>query len=167
MEVLTYTLTMFASFLGLIIGVIISNMAIEEIEHVSKYLRYVNILFVPTIILIATYNINKIYSIIFAGIALIAIGLLIDKYNDAWIYSCMGALFYVSTLSDEALNVAILIFVYGICIATVNTSLHFKKRTTEQIKFSKNIPLIKNILKKYSYYLFIGIVFYATFSLIL
>ena len=167
MDLLIYVIIMFASFLGLIIGVILSNIAIEEISHASVYLKYLNIIIVPTIILVATFKINIIYSIIFTSVAGILIVLVREKYNDAWTYSCMGALLYISTLSDETLNIAMLICIYGMSIATINANNHFKKKINEQIKFSENVSLIKKMLGKYSLFLIVGMMFYVTFSYIL
>jgi len=166
MDTLIYTSIMFASFLGLIIGIIISNMAFEEISHVSKYLTYLNIAIVPTIILITTYTINIIYSLIFTSVAIILLILFREKYNNAWTYSCMGALLYISTLNNETLNTAVLIFIYGVSIATINAS-NLKQRTDGKIKFSENVLLTKKLLSKYSYYLLVGMAFFIVFSYIL
>jgi hypothetical protein len=158
---------MFASFLGVLIGVIVSNIAVEEISHASVYLKYLNTILVPTIVGIATYNISKLNSIIFAGITLIVLTIFRKRYNDAWTYSCMGAILYVSTLSNETLKVAVLVFVYGMSVATISASIHFKKKINERINFSENLSLIKKILGRYSYYLLVGMMFYVTFSYIL
>jgi len=158
---------MITSFLGLLIGIIISNIAIEEITHASKYLKFLNIILVPIIVLLATFQINRLYSIIFASIILITLIISRKKYNDAWIYASMSALLYVATISQELLDVASLIFVYGISIATINASTHFKKKINRQARFKENVLLIKKIFCKYSYYLIIGIIFFVVFSYIL
>lgn len=158
---------MVSSFLGLLIGIIISNMAIEEIAHASAYLKYLNIILAPLIVLLATFEINKLYSIIFTTVTLIALIVSRKKYNDTWIYASMGALLYVATTSQELLNVAALIFVYGISIATINASTYFKKKVNGQVKFSENVLLAKKILGKYSYYLLVGIIFFVVFSYVL
>lgn len=158
---------MVTSFLGLLMGIITSNMAIEEITYASKYLKYLNLILVPLIVFIATFEIHKVYSIIFASITLIALILSREKYNDAWTYASVGALLYLATIGQEILTVATLIFVYGVSIATINASIHFKKKVSGQIRFTENISLVKKILGKYSYYLFVGIIFFVVFSYIL
>jgi len=167
MNILIYAIAMIVSFLGLLVGIILSDIAIEEINRVSIYLKYLNIILVPIIIGVATYDINKLYSIIFSGITLGILFILRNKYNDAWAYSCIGALLYVSTLSNTTLEISILIFIYGISIATINASSHFDKKINEQNTISENISLAKKILIKYSYYLLVGVVFYFTFSYLL
>jgi hypothetical protein len=167
MELLNYVLLSIVSFLGLLIGILISNMTIEEITHASKYLKYLNLILVPLIVLISTFKINRIYSIIFTSIILITLTITREKYNDAWTYTTMGALLYVATVSQELLQVTTLIFLYGISIATINASTHFKNKINGQIKFGENIQLIKKILAKYSYYLLVGIIFFVVFSYVL
>ena len=167
MDVLNYLLIVVTSFLGLFIGIFVSNSAVEEIKNASKYLKYLNIAIVPLIILIATFEINKLYSLIFTGIVLIALIVARNKYNDAWTYAGMGALLYVSTISQQTLNVAVLIFIYGFSIATINASMHFKKQINGQIKFSENISLVKKILIKYPYYLIVATVFFVIFTYVL
>jgi len=167
MEILTYALTLLISFLGILIGIIVSNMAIEEMRNTSTYLKYLNIIIIPLTIFVASYNINKLYTILFACIILIMLILFREKYSNVWVYPCMGAILYVSTKSQETLNVATLIFIYGISVATIDTSIHFKKKINGQITISNNIPLIKNIFSKYWYYLLVGIVFYVIFSIVL
>jgi hypothetical protein len=142
-------------------------MAIEEIEYAKKYLRYFNILIVPAAVLIATYNIHKVYSIIFSLIVLALLFILQERYSDAWTYSCMGAIFYISSLGKQMLTVAILIFMYGISIATIDSSEHFKKKINGKVKFRENVSLLKKVLTKYTYYLLIGILSYVIFTHIL
>jgi|GEM_PF-3364813 hypothetical protein len=167
MDLLIYLAVLIASFLGLFIGIFISNTAIEEIKQSSKYLKYLNIILAPIIIFIATFQIHKTYSAIFTAIVLLALIITRNKYNDAWIYAGMGALIYISTISQEIINVAIIIFIYGISIATINASKHFKHQINGQVKISENITLIKKILIKYSYYPIIGIIFFIVFSYVL
>jgi hypothetical protein len=167
MEFLIYLLVLIASFLGLLIGIIISNMTIEEITHAAKYLKHLNVLLVPLIMFLATFKISIIYSIIFSSIMFIALIIFRKKYDDAWTYAGMGAILYVAMNSKEMLNIIVLIFIYGISIATINASTHFKKKVNGQIKLSENISLVKKILSKYSYFLFVGIIFFVIFSYIL
>jgi hypothetical protein len=164
---LIYMLVLLVSFLGLIIGVIVSNMAIEEIDNAKKYLMNFNTLIVPTIVLIATYDINNVFSLIFSSILLILLFIIRGKYNDTWMYSCMGAIFYVSTIGKQMLTVAILIFIYGMSISTINASEHFKKKINGKVRFSENVSLLKKLLVKYGYYLLISIVFYVMFTYVL
>jgi len=167
MDVLTYVLLLLFSFLGLIIGIFISKMTIEEITRASRYLKYLNILLVPLIFLIASYNINSLYSIIFSSIVLITLIVFKNKYNDAWTYACMGAALYISTISQESLNVSVLIFVYGISVATIDASAHYKKKINGEIKLTEKTMLVKKILSKYTYYLLVGILFFVVFSYVL
>jgi hypothetical protein len=167
MNLLIYLSVLVASFLGLFVGMFISNVSVEEIKKASKYLKYFNIILAPIIILVATFEVHKIYSVIFAGIVLITLIIARNKYNDAWVYAGMGAIIYVSTMSSELLNVAVLIFVYSISIATINASKQFRHQINGQVKFSENLALAKRILSKYSYYLIIAIAFFVVFSYIL
>lgn len=167
MDVLTYIIMLFLSFCGLIIGIIISNIAVEEITSASKYLKYLNIILVPLIFLIASYSLYNAYSLIFMLIIFVALILLRNRYNDVWTYSCMGALLYISTISHETLNVTVMIFIYGMSIATISASMHYKKKINGSIKHSEKISLIKRILCKYSYYLLVGIIFFAAFNYVL
>jgi hypothetical protein len=166
METLIYILTLFITFLGLLIGIILSNIAIEEITRVSKYLKYLNITIIPLIVLMASYNINKIFSIIFTCLTLAMLIIFRDRYNESWTYSCMGAIFFVSTISKEVLHVAILIIVYGISAATIEASILFKKKTNEHVSFAENVQLVKKIFNKYAFYLLVGIIFFAVFALL-
>lgn len=161
---LVYSLTLLVSFLGILISIMLGNMAIEEIEHARRYLKYLNVLIVPAIVLVATYNINKTYSILFFLILLALLFVLREKYNDAWTYSCMGAILYVSSLGEQMLTVAIMIFIYGMSIGTIRASEHFKKKINGSITFKENISLLKKIFLRYGYYLIIGILFYLTFT---
>ena len=162
-----YLAVLFISFLGLIVGIELSSMAAEEIKHASKYLKYLNMLLPSMIILAATYRLNKLYSIIFAVIIMIVILLLRKRNNDAWIYSSMSALLYVSVMSEQTFNVAIIIFIYGISISTVNASKRWKNKNHAQITRSENKTFIIDTLKNYFYYLIIGILFFGVFSYIL
>jgi len=167
MDLLTYSLLLIASFLGLSIGIILSNMAVEEITRVSKYLKYLNIFLVPLIIFMAVYSISILYAIIFASIALLLLIIFRNRYPYSLTYACMGALMYISTLGKNSLDTAIIISVYGLSIATIEASRHFKNRLNGQIKSSENISLMKKILSKYFYYLLVGIIFYVVFSIVI
>ena len=100
MEILAYTLTLLISFLGLAAGIIICNMTIEEIYHASKYLKYLNIILIPVILLVAVYNINKLYAIIFSCITLIILVIFREKYNNSWIYSCMVDMYNIAPIQE-------------------------------------------------------------------
>ena len=156
-----------ASFLGLIFGVIISRITLEEITPASKYLKILNIILVPILIVISTFYLNKLYSIIFAAIILAALIVSRERYNDAWVYSCIGALFYASTLSGQTFIIATIIFIYGISITTIAASKHYKKKINGQATKSETISLVKKILLKYSLYPVIAILFLVIFNYIL
>jgi hypothetical protein len=165
MNLLTYVIILFVSFFGLLMGMILSSITFEEIRHASKYLKYINLILAPIIVLTATYKISKIYSLLLAIILLAMLLVLRNKYDDKWIYSGMGLMLYISVISQEVFNVAILIFIYGISISTINSSKHLKNN---QKTFSlQNITFMKNILIKYSYYLVIGILSFAIFTYVL
>jgi hypothetical protein len=167
MIVWIYLAVLLVSFLGLMIGILVSNMVVEEIANASKYLRYINLIWPPLIVLISTYGLNKIYSILFTIILAIILLIFRKKNNDAWIYSCMSALLYISILSQETLNITIIIFIYGISISTINVAKYFKNKVTTHINRYDNIVLIKDTLKNYSYYLVIGVLFLGIFTYLL
>jgi hypothetical protein len=79
----------------------------------------------------------------------------------------MGALLYVSTIGQKTLNVSVLIFIYGISIATIDASSYYKKKINGQVTHSEKIGLTKRVLRRYSYYLLVGILFYVIFSYVL
>lgn len=160
MEIINYMLILVLSFLGTFTGIILCNIAVEEIKSITKYLKYLNILLIVLIILIATYDINKIYSIILTIIAFTILVLIKNNYENRWIYSSMAALLFLSTLNKESLVITILIFIYGISVVTIDATKHFKNKINGQIKSSENTSLIKKTLYKYCPYLIIGIAFY-------
>jgi len=166
MELLRFVLLLVSSFLGLMIGMIVSNMAVEEISNASRYLRYLNIFLAPLIILVSTYVLYQWYSVIFSVAVLLLLIIFRSRSLNLWIYAGMGAMIYMSTLRAGSLNAAILITLYGISIATIEASMHFKNRLNGWIKSSENFALAKKMLSKYSYYLLIGIASYAVFTYI-
>jgi hypothetical protein len=164
MELISFALLLIASFLGLLIGIILSNMAIEEIDHVSKYLKYVNIILVPAIILSAAYSVHAFYSIIFSVIALL-IGIIFRNKNiDLWIYTCLGIAIFISTLGTGILNAAIFMTIYGASIATIEASKQFKNKINGRITSKDNKTLVKRLLSRYSFYLLVGMVSYVVFE---
>jgi len=167
MDIINYALILILSFLGTFIGIILSNIAIEEITHVKKYATYANILLVSLIILLSIYSINKIYAIILAIISLVVSILSKNKCDNKWTYAAMGALLYISTINKEILYVTILIIIYGASSVTIDATKHFKNKINGQIKSSENTKLITKTLSKYSWYLLVGIIFYITFTYIL
>jgi len=167
MDIINYVLILIISFLGIPIGILLSNIAIEEINSAIKYLKYLNIILISLIILIAIYPFNKIYSIILASIFLIILLISKNKDNNRWTYSSTSALLYISIFKGETLIIATLIFIYGISIVTIDTTKHFKNKINRQIKLIDNIDLIKKTLSKYSYYLLIGSIFYIIFAYII
>jgi hypothetical protein len=165
MDIINYSLILLISFLGTIIGIILSNIALEEISSITQYLKYLNILLIVIIIAISTYSINIIYSIILSCV--IAIMLIIAKNNEGntWTYASMGALLYLSTINTATENISalyttILIFIYGASITTIDANDYFKNKINGQITFEQNTKLIKKIIPKYSLYLLVGITFY-------
>ena len=66
-------------------------------------------------------------------------------------------------------NRAVIIFFYGMSIATVNASRHFKKKINGKIKFSENITLTQKNLEASISLLFARrtFMFYVLFSYIL
>lgn len=167
MDLINYILILITSFLGLIIGILLSNMAVEEITTAEKYLKYLNIIIVPTIIIIAAYSINIIYTTIFAATILTLLIIYRDKYDYTWTYACMGALIYISTLGRNVLETTIIIFIYGISIATIEAAKQFRNPINNKIKNTENYTLIKKVLSKYSYYILTGIIFYTVFTYII
>jgi hypothetical protein len=166
MYLLIYMLALLTSFSGLLLGILLSNIAFEEISIASKYLKWLNILLVASIIFVATHNIQLIYAIIFSLLTAVLIFIFRRRYSDVWIYSSIGALFYVALLSGELLNVSILTFVYGLSITTINAANIFKNKTNKQIKFSENLTFARKVILKYSFFLLTGIIFYLAFAII-
>ena len=164
MDLLSYSLFLIASFLGLLTGMILSNMAVEEITKASRYLKYLNIIIVPTVIIIAAYSINSMFAIISSAIILVLLIIFRDRYDYLWVYACMGALIYLSTLGKYPFETAIMIFIYGLSIATIESSRHFKEKINGKIRLSENKVLIKKLSSRYAYYLLIGMIFYVVFT---
>jgi hypothetical protein len=165
MNLLTYIIILLVSFLGLLVGVILSSITSEEIRHASKYLRYINLVLAPIILLTATYKLSKIYSLLLAIILFIVLIVLRDKYDDKWIYSGMGLMLCIAVISQELFNAAILIFIYSMSISTINSSKYMKNN--QKMLSPSNIKIMKNIFCKYSWYLVTGILFFVIFSYIL
>jgi hypothetical protein len=167
MIVTIFSLILITSFLGIFAGIILSNFAVEEIENTSKYLRILNIIIVPVIIFIATYTINITYSLIATSIIAIATIIIHNKIETKWIYSTTGIALYLSTFGSKTLETAILIFIYGISIVTIDASKFFKKKILGEITQKENIALIIKSVKRYSAYIFIGLIVYAVHSILL
>ncbi|MGV8140860.1 MAG: hypothetical protein ACP5NW_00295 [Candidatus Woesearchaeota archaeon] len=164
-----YVLVLILSFLGIIIGLILSNMTVEEIDYAKKYLKYLNLIILPIIMFISTYNINKIYSIIFSIMALTLLVIFRKKSNDAWIYPSMSVALYLSSVGtrNQLLTSTILIFIYGMSISSIDASGHFKNKINGKIRFQENISLLKKLLANYGLYLIVGIISYVMFTYVL
>lgn len=163
MNAIIYMLTLCASFSGLIMGIILSNISIEEITAVSKYLKYLNIILVAAITFLATYRIHMLCAIILTLIVVIAYMMFRDRNNDMWTYSGMGALFYISLVGNELLSVSVLIFVYGLSISTIYATDAYKNHINKRcdtLTIKENFRLTKNILSRHSLFLIVGILFY-------
>jgi hypothetical protein len=163
MNLLTYLCALFASFSGLFFGIILSNIAVEEVSSISKYLKYLNILFVGAIIFVATYKTNFIYASMAVFVIMLLMSIFRNRYDGRWIYASLGAVFYVAMLSDELLNVSAMIFVYGLSITTLDANKLFKNKINNKIKSLENIVLIKNTLSNYVYFVLVGIACYIIF----
>ncbi|MGV8087032.1 MAG: hypothetical protein ACP5N1_05350 [Candidatus Woesearchaeota archaeon] len=148
-------------------GIVLSNIAIEEITSIAKYLKYINILAISSIILLSIYPFNKIYAILITLTTIIILSIIKEKNYAKWTYASLGALIYVSTLNESklySLYIAIIIFIYGMSIATIDANKHFKNKINGQIKRSENKLLIKKIFSKYALYPIIGMTFYIVFT---
>ncbi|MGV8171314.1 MAG: hypothetical protein ACP5OA_01315 [Candidatus Woesearchaeota archaeon] len=169
MEILIYLLVLLTSFLGVIAGLLLSKIALEEIYAISKHLRYVNVIIVTTMVFMATTHIGIGYSTILAAITFFLLFLFRNKYEHTWIYSSCGAILYVSTLMGEILSVSILIFIYGLNVSSIeiSNSISNKDFRNKQTKFVENPNILKHILLKYAYYLIVGISFYVLFSIVM
>lgn len=169
MDIITYFLILILSFLGPFIGILLCNIAIEEIKSISKYLKYVNILAIASIIFLLIYPFNKIYAIVITLTTITILSIIKEKNDAKWTYASLGALMYASTLNENnlyILYIAIIIFTYGVSIATIDANKHFKNKINGKIKFSENKLLIKKIFSKYALYLIIGMTFYIVFTYI-
>ncbi len=164
MDIIHYLLLLIFSFSGIIIGILLSNMAVEEIKDATKYLKYLNIIILTLIILISTYSTNKLYSIIITTIILTTLIITINRQYNKWSYASLSALLYISTLNAQAIYITILIFIYGISIITIDANKYFKNKINGKIKSYENIELIKKSLLKYHYYLLVGIIVYTVFT---
>lgn len=150
MESLIYFSVLLICFLGILIGVLISYFAREELKDGKKYfILSKNALFALTIFfLIYFLNIELVFNL-FISLTLAAI-LFKFKIKESIVYVLMGLIFYFSSLNEVLFKInASLIFLYGIFAG----SLFMEKN----IKLSK-MGLIKNLFVNYVWFFVLGAV---------
>jgi len=172
MDVVAYLLALFISFLGLFIGIILSNITLEELSYTTIYLKYLNILLLPLIIFVATYSIFLTYSIIISLIVFLVLIVYRERYNsnNKIIYCCLGALFYIAHTYDVLFLTSVLIFVYGIFVGTIISYEYFRNhkiKSPDKITLKDNTNIAKYSLMNYAYYVIVAMVFFVMFELII
>ncbi|HYD03599.1 MAG TPA: hypothetical protein VEC16_04825 [Alphaproteobacteria bacterium] len=167
MEILTYLLLLLASFSGTLFAIFLSNICIEEINDVSSYVMTIIPFLISAIMFIVTEPNGRIFAAISAIIMFILLWFFRGQYNPRILYISSSFLLYLSTIVGKILEVSIIIFIYGMLLATFEASNILVYRENRNIKKSENIKLAKTIFSKYTYFILAGILFYALFEYIL
>jgi hypothetical protein len=168
MDILTYLLVLLSSFSGLIIGLILCNITLEELPNVAKYLKYFNMALLPLIIFFAAYQITLFYSVLTTVAALLLLLIFRKGYDDTFTYCGLGALFYLASIYDGLFLVSILIFIYGVSIGTITSQKHLiHAKASSKISCKENRDIAKMLLARYAHYIIVAIVFFAVFEWII
>jgi len=167
MDLFIYIALLILSFLGLIMGLILSHIAVEELPDVIKYIKYFNILIVSLIVFLTIYPLSTVYATISSVLLLVLLFFFIDKIHNYIIYASMGGIFYASSILNNLFVITTLLFILGISLGTTTSYSYYntkKYKHTENIKFKDYINITKILLTKYSYYLIVGIIFFIVFE---
>ena len=116
MNLTDYTLTLTASFIGLILGIILAYIAKEELRPGKKYLILLQKLTLTLIMIFMFYQLKlNIYLLIISSwISALVIYLFIERIKTNYIYPVLALIFYLSSRNIVLLKIqAFLIFLYG------------------------------------------------------
>ena len=143
MNILNYSLTALASYIGLFMGLILALISKEEIKPGKKYFIFLQkaILSVIFIVLFIFLKLNYIVVLLLIACIIIYITKKKKEFNDTiYTYILLSAIFYLSSKNINLFIIeASLIFLYGLPTGTLLTTKD-KKQTT--INILKNIPFI-------------------------
>jgi hypothetical protein len=167
MEILTFILLLLASFSGTLFAVLLCNICIEEINDVSAYITSIIPFLISAIMFLLIMPKSIIFASISAAIMLILLWFFRGQYNPRILYASSAFLLYLSTLVQKSIEVGIILFIYGMLLATFEASNILIYRESRKIKKSENSRLLKTIFSKYPYFILAGIAFYALFEYIL
>ncbi len=162
MNALIYTISLLISFLGIFIGVALSNIASEELNSIAPYTSYLKSIIIGLILFFSIHN----YSVILASIITVITIIILTfvKHSDKWIYASCGALFYLSSKFNQLYTVSILIMLYGIILGTEG-SIKFVKN--KKLHMKDDIKSIQLLFENFVLYLAVAVLFYIAFEFII
>jgi hypothetical protein len=149
MNILNYSLTALASYIGLFMGFILALIAKEEIKPGKKYFLFLQkaILSAIFIILFIFLDLNYIAILLLLACIIIYITKKKKEFNDTiYTYILLSVIFYLSSRNINLFIIeAPLIFFYGLPTGTLLTTKD-KKQTTINILKHISFVLIAIIL---------------------
>ncbi len=137
MEVINYFLISLVTYIGLLIGIIISTMAKEELKPGKKYFILLHNIVLAFILffVLEFFDVNIYLTIYLPLILIIGLFYFNDLYKKSNIfYIGLGIIFYLSSKNiNNLLIISTLIFFYGFLISSLQ--MDFKKKNYLRILY--------------------------------
>ncbi len=153
-EIVKYFLVLFISYLGLLAGIIISNMAKEELTPGKRYFGILKSLIFGIILfqffsyIKISYFISIPLSIIMGGLSYFWEKRMSEINMELWYYSFYAIILFETKKTDFFPILALLIFIYGIIVSSIKS---------EQLEELKLFQKITSILSQNIIFLIMGI----------